>query len=68
MTRSRQMGGFRLTVLAPAVIAVLAMTMTIPAMANPAYQDWFRYDEKITRSWKITGVPGDAYRVRIERK
>lgn len=68
MTRSRKTGGFRRTPLAQAVIAVVAMTMTIPALAKPAYQDWFRYDEKVTRTWKITGVPGDPYRVKIERR
>ena len=67
MMQSMKTGGRRLPVLAHAVIAVVVMTMTVPAMAAP-YSDWFRYDEKVTKTWKITGVPGHPYRVKIERR
>ena len=58
----RRLGG------AAGTVIVSLLLMLEPAVAGPAYADWFRYDESILDSWEVHEVAGDSHRVRINRK
>ncbi len=50
------------------VVGCLMLLPGQPAIAAPAYADWFRYDQSVLNAWKIEAVSGDAFQVKIHRK
>ncbi len=51
-----------------ATAAALAFTIIAaphPAVAEPAYSDWFRYGESVEKTWHVNEVAGDPNEVQI---